>query len=261
MTERAEHTSIPVTPEVVKTGELAPEQPRELTREDFEHCVEDIDQAFEYGLLHDWSPRKIHAEVHREYVVEAEDPRLARFADLLLNAENAARAQHGLDRMQEQDKRDTADYKRLKRATIGYNHLLRDVIAEQPRLFSREQLSRWLETSSGDRTWSEQLMRGMVAEVAVAQRLEHVPGVRGVRYSTPEEEHQGVDVVAELADGGECRIDVKFGDRQRQSDVYAEPGGMVVRINPHEVAGFGIAPASREAVNRRLVRAVAHPRP
>ncbi len=259
MAER-EHIPIPVVSEAVETGEQAPEQPRELTREDFEHRVEDIDRAFEYGMLHGWSQRKIHAEAYRGYVVEAEDPRLGRFADLLLNAENAARAQHGLDRMQEQGKRGTDGYERIKRATIGYNHLLRDVIAEQPRLFSREQLSRWLESSSGDRTWSEQLMRGMVAEVAVAQRLEHVPGVRGVRYSTPEEEREGVDVVAELADGEECRIDVKFGDRQRQSDVYAEPGGMVVRINPHEVAGFGIAPGSREAVNRRLERAVTHPR-
>ncbi len=260
MAEHTEHTPMPVEASY-EAAASAPERAGELTRDDFEHCVEDIDRALEYGLLHDWPARKIHAEIYREYVTEAENPRLARFADLLLTSENAARAQHGLDRLQERGQRDSADFARLKRATIKYNHLLRDVIAEQPRLFSREQLSRWLESSSGDRTWSERLMRGMIAEVAVAQRLEHVPGVRGVRYSTAEEELEGVDVVAELEDGGECRIDVKFGDRQRQSDVYAEPGGMVVRINGHEVAGFGIAPASRETVNHRLGRAVSYARP
>lgn len=230
----------------------------ELTREDFADTAEGIFNVFTFAESRGFTRREIYRDLTELYVKEADDPRLAAFASLLVGAEVGAHRQRRLTALREKGERRSERFRSYKDRATDYNHLLREVIAAQPRYFSREQLSTWLEQASQDSEWTESQMKGAIAEVAVAERLSEVPGVRSVRYSTLAEEPKGIDVVATLDDGKECRMDVKFGENSTVMDVEPTTSGVAVQVDPAELAGFEIAPAARETVTRRLGRAVSY---
>lgn len=212
------------------------------------------------------NPKDGYREARQAYVVEERengDPRLADLAETLLDAPLVLPIQQELDRAHAERDFDTVD--RLKPVVIRFNHELRDLIADTPPgMFTREELTGWLREAardmSGDAT--KRMMNGIVAEVAVAKRLRADPDVESVRFATPAEEEQNVDVVAVLKPKPgkppeTRRLQVKCGRHRLDEPVVPHPNGVVeVGFTADVFQGFGFAKEHRAAASDQLHRAL-----
>ncbi len=233
---------------------------RVLSRESFTYQAEDIIATLAKSRQ-DGEPLGVGiAKARDAYVNEEEDPRLRAFGSMLLNTRNAEVIQKNLDVLGEklrdhsitQDER--KQYYDLRDAAITYNHQVRDVIWENPQMITKADLTKWLEMAgSGDEKWSQRLLQGMGAEIAVARQIQMVPGVREVRMSTVAEDAKGIDIVPILTDDREIHIDVKSG--QQSMGYIPRERGMELGVDTEMLSGFAVKTEYQDEVRRTFAQA------
>ncbi len=147
-----------------------------LSREHFSAQAEDIFATVARASDERKPLREGYAEARELYVRQEENEQLKNFSTLLLSSPTAARADKELETMRSNDNLDLTKYRELKDSVIGYNHLLQQVIFDNPHGFGREQLTGWLEMASGGNDkWARKLVAGIAAEVAVAREIQATP--------------------------------------------------------------------------------------
>jgi hypothetical protein len=155
------------------------------------------------------------------FVDDESHPELRRFSEVLILGRRQALLQQQLDEDREELHRGQLGhdeltslghhYETLRHEACTYNHLLRSVIESNGQYFSRDDLDRWLtSTSQGRHQWVRGEVTGAVSEIALHAALEGLPELRNLRYATVEEDLAGYDFVATWH-GRLLTVDAKTG--------------------------------------------------
>ena len=155
------------------------------------------------------------------FVDEEPHPELRRFSEVLVLGRRQALLQEQLDDDREELHKGRLDheeltslghhYETLRHEACTYNHLLRSVIESNGQYFSRDDLDRWLtSTSQGRHQWARGEVTGSVSEIALHAALQGIPELRNLRYATIEEDLAGYDFVATWH-GRLLTVDAKTG--------------------------------------------------
>lgn len=241
-----------------KPIEVPPAEPH-LGPENFQAQADDVLAAFVHDGRFDPDGYRLALEVYVEEERREGNQQLADLAETILDAPLVKPIQAELSAAQA--KNDLEKVMELKPAVIKFNHQLRDLIYETPPgMFTREELSEWLKTSSNDPlgSWVEPMLSGIVAEVAVVKRLQADSKVETVRFAKPSEETKNVDVVAVLKPTPGLppetrRIQVKCGQHRLADPVTVHRNGVAeVGFTPDMLQGFGFAKEHRADASAAL---------
>jgi hypothetical protein len=221
----------------------------DLTHDDFKAEVEDIMATIDRG---DRSRLDGYVEAYETYYEEEENPTLKSFADILLAAPNMSRVSDRLELLtgkgkHRRSKDEQYEFHSLKEVATRYNGALRELIYENRGMFSRHDLTGWLGAASGDEKWAERIVKGVSTEVAALRELKTLPGVRHARFSTPEEDRRGADVIVQTESGAQWAIDVKASDNHSE-DFSMSQGRITIAIPEAHLSGFRIGKDFRKHV-------------
>lgn len=238
------------------------------TMDDFRGVVTGIEDSYAYGRnvkKDKWS--KIRTETRQSFVDDEVNPELRALAEIVMMAPAAA----SLDRQFEEHKLKLEDKSlsdeerarekdisaRVKKPLVGYNHRLRDFIADNIDSLEKEEFTEMLGRAGKDETWSRKLVTGIAAEVALTEYLSRLPEVSSVKTATNGEDSLGIDLVARMEDGRRVPLDVKSGNSQPRGGV--EPGRYSVKLGvPSEAIGqWRIIPEYDGLIRDRLQQAAA----
>lgn len=249
-----ENTELKTGPES-ESGE--PKEKLFTTREEFEAQAEDIFATMNQALNEGKPLREGYRIASEAYVQQEENPDLRQLADLILAAPAAARAHEQLATMRQQrsQRLDRQAFERLKNQVIGYNDSLRNFIFTNSSQVDRSTMTEWVEKgSNGNTEWTKQVMNGIAAEVAVARQIQRTEGVASIRFSTPEEERKGIDIVATFSDGETLSIDVKH--RHEDSEYVPEyrDDKINFEISPDEINGFEVDAPYQKTISTNFLR-------
>jgi hypothetical protein len=172
-------------------------------------------------------PEAINVAIDR-FVDDESHPELRRFSEVLVLGRRQALLQQQLDEDREELHKGRLSheeltslghhYETLRHEACTYNHLLRGVIESNGQYFSRDDIERWLtSTSQGRHQWARGEVTGSVSEIALHAALEGLPELRNLRYATVEEDLAGYDFVATWH-GRLLTVDAKTGFYQPLSE-------------------------------------------
>ncbi len=206
--------------------------------------------------------KEIRAGIEHSYVREEQDPQLAAFTEVLLQAPNQAKLQEAIEEVKDRNKKLGATDKRkellgrMKESALRYHHALRDVISENPGSFSADELTEWLDMASNNEDWARQTVLGVASEVAVARALPGTAGVHEVRLASVEEDRRGSDIVIEMRRGDSYGIDVKYAWASRRLGVSVHRGRFEIGISKAMLQDFELIPEYAVQLRRDFAAAV-----
>jgi len=214
----------------------------EITRDDLEAQATDIRSTIysnRYATLSDG-----YLAAREAYIDEAEDESLRDFSSILLYAPVGYTEQVRLDGAK--SKQEIAE---LKESRTRYQHQIKDFIDLNYEAVTRTDMENWLEMSSqGKRIWAEELMLGIAGEFAARQVLRGISGVTDVRWSSPEEDLAGADLIVTFVGGQQVRVDAKTGGQiPLDEEIIKRNGVIILGIEKRSIDspnGFEITTAS-----------------
>ncbi len=260
--ERPSHEGIPAV------DKDSFELDRESFKANFEVVRDMIEAARSAGSLAEGYKKAL------AYRAECGHPQLALQIDLMLSSMTVGPVDRALQQLQgdkeaikqlpveERDEARTENKLKIarhKRVMVGFNHGIRELVAENPHAMSISSVTNWLDHPDYDRTSLVGTIKGAFGEVAAQKILSGVKGVVGVEYGSVDDDLVGKDLWVKDISGKEIGFDVKNSVLPQEKTIErvareGEPDRIILRLDSNQLIDTDPKPGYAETIQQLVAQ-------
>lgn len=189
--------------------------------EQFEAQSDDIFASMRNGINEGLTRQEAYERARNAYIRKEENLHLRSLSQVILDAPAFYSAEEDKKELEAKGMEQTDEYQQKKEELTEFNHSLRELIYDNPGALSKKKLRNWIEKSSGGHAvWTDTIVLGMGAEVAVKRVIEEISQIKDSEFSTTaRDERKGIDIRFSKLNGEIYEVDAKAGGSQLEKGV------------------------------------------